>query len=499
MQSPAFAVSLAAVVLQAAVALHGQTVHHVPKNYATIQAAIDATQPKDTVLVAPGHYVENIKMADRGITVLSSHGPLCTTIDGNFVLHQPVVRCTSWSNPVSDVIEGFTIVNGCDGGIYCNGSTLIRNNIITGNVSAQYAGGVTGDDSVKIIGNLILANQGARGGGIGWYGSRNLLEVKDNLIADNLSLSYGGGILAEGNGDIVNNVVIRNTAVNGGGIGNNGFNAPYLQVAGNVIGSNIALDKGGGIACCMATLTLDSNTVASNSARAGGGLHVEDATVVGRSTLLWENTAAIGPEIDLPNGTYGSAQLTLSYSVVRGGQTFIHVGSRSTLVWGPAMASVDPRFVDRMAGDLHLRADSPYIDKGDGSHVTIPTDFEGDPRMVGLNVDIGADEFHPHVYTVGRTAPGATFHVKAIGPPSSLAVWGFSLNPTPRTPPLTIPGVGLFHLGDPFHVALLGALPASGSLGFPVTLPTSCPAPITVPMQALIGTKLTVLETVIIR
>ncbi len=472
--------------------------HHVPKNYKTIQAAIDAAKPKDTVLVAPGRYVENIKMIDKGITVKSSHGPLCTTIDGNFE-YKPVIDCTSWSSPTSDVIEGFTVVNGGFGGIRCNGSTEIRNNIITGNLGGRIAGGITGDDSVKILGNLIIGNLGADGGGIAWYGGRNLLEVKDNFIADNVSLSEGGGILAEGNGDVFNNVIVRNTAVIGGGIGNIGFNAPNLNVAGNVIWANTALSKGGGIASSLAYLALDNNTVAGNTARYGGGLYIEDSTVQSRSNIFWENAAAIGPEIDLPNGSYGAAKLTLSYSVVRGGQTLIHVGSKSTLVWGPAMASADPLFVDRVAGDLHLRADSPYIDKGDGNQLLIQTDYEGDPRVVGLNVDIGADEFYPHVYTVGRTAPGSTFQVKAIGPPSSAVVWGFSLNPTPRTPPITFPGVGLFHLGDPFFLAFLGVLPASGSLGFPVALPKAYPVPTVVPMQALIGTKLTVLETVILR
>ena len=498
MHCPALAAILAAVVLHAAVAVHGQTVLHVPRNYATIQAAIDAAKAKDTVVVAPGRYIESIQIIDKGITVRSSHGPLCTTIDGNLG-QQPVVYCSGWASPTSDAIEGFSIVNGGNGGLYCNGSTEIRNNIITGNLSANVAGGVTGDDSVKILGNLIIASIGAKGGGIAWYGSRNMLEVKDNLIADNLSLSYGGGILAEGNGDVFNNVIVRNTALNGGGIGNDGFNATNLNVAGNVVWSNTALNKGGGIACCMTYLALDSNTLAGNTAKSGGGLHIEDATILGRSNILWENTAAIGPEIDLPNGTYGAAKLTLSYSVVRGGQTLVHVGSKSTLVWGPAMASADPRFVDRVAGDLHLRADSPYIDKGDGSQVLIKTDHEGDPRVVGLNVDIGADEFYPHVYTVGRTTPGATFQVKAIGPPASAVVWGFSLNPAPRTPPVNIPGVGLFHLGDPFCVALLGVLPASGSLGFPIALPKAFPAPAAVPMQALIGARLTVLETVILR
>ena len=56
---------------------------NIPADYPTIQEGIDAAVNGDTVLVAPGTYVENIDFIGKAITVTSKHGASVTTIDGN--------------------------------------------------------------------------------------------------------------------------------------------------------------------------------------------------------------------------------------------------------------------------------------------------------------------------------------------------------------------------------------------------------------------------------
>ena len=52
----------------------------------------------------------------------------------------------------------------------------------------------------------------------------------------------------------------------------------------------------------------------------------------------------------------------------------------------------NPQFVDDAAPDLHLQETSPAINAGDNSTTVGNTDFDGDDRILGGIVDIGADE-----------------------------------------------------------------------------------------------------------
>ena len=62
--------------------LWAQQTIHVPADAATIQSGINVASDGDTVLVAPGTYVENIDFKGKAITVTSSGGATTTTIDG---------------------------------------------------------------------------------------------------------------------------------------------------------------------------------------------------------------------------------------------------------------------------------------------------------------------------------------------------------------------------------------------------------------------------------
>jgi len=91
---------------------------HVPRDYATIQAGIDAAASGDTVLVAPGVYSGQIKLETKSITLsswflIAGRGEYIsqTILDG---ADSTVVKVRHAVGPATAII-GFTIRNGRDG------------------------------------------------------------------------------------------------------------------------------------------------------------------------------------------------------------------------------------------------------------------------------------------------------------------------------------------------------------------------------------------------
>lgn len=83
----------------------------VPAQYARIHAALQAAQPGDTVLVAPGTYTENIIWPQRnGLVLLGEGGAAATVIDGSAMA--AVVSIESALVDSSTVLRGFTLRNG---------------------------------------------------------------------------------------------------------------------------------------------------------------------------------------------------------------------------------------------------------------------------------------------------------------------------------------------------------------------------------------------------
>ena len=162
-----------------------------------IQTAIDdANDAGDTLEASPGTYYENVNFGIKALTLQSQAGNFdvvsSTVIDGSYAWSSAV---SLYGNPGS-TLAGFTITNSYQHGIYeyaCSGASVIRNNIIRGNIE-----------------NGIYCHQFS-------YGS----DIKNNWIYDN----GGNGIeTCNPNAPLANAVIVNNTIINNDA---NGVNSDY--------------------------------------------------------------------------------------------------------------------------------------------------------------------------------------------------------------------------------------------------------------------------------
>jgi hypothetical protein len=383
-----------------------------------------------------------------------------------------------------------------------SGGRLVENNLIEGNGAATWGGGVDGADVVR--NNTIVGNSAQDRGGGGVY---NCDLVEGNVFSGNHADSLGGGAIMcrETSSVLTGNVILDNSSYGGGGILIEG-GSPTVSC--NVLIGNKATLQGGGIGLRSAGGRIVNNTIVSNSAGAyGGGICAAGVTATVANNIVWANTAPHGGEISVGQDFYNPTPspvptaLVITYSNVKGGKAGVYVGTGSSLTWGAGMMNLPPLFVDEASRDVHLGYDSPCRNAGSNAVQGLPpTDFEGDPRIAEGKIDIGADEFFPHLYQMGIAKPGGAITVKVIGPPSQIVLWAVSLDPNPLSPPLSLPGIGgAFGLRWPFAIFPIGFTGTNGVISFPVAFPASFPVPSDFPTQALIGSTLTNVDVVRIR
>jgi Bacterial Ig-like domain (group 3)/Right handed beta helix region len=423
-----------------------QNTINVPGTAASIQAGINAASNGDTVLVAPGTYIENINFNGKAITVTSSGGPASTVIDGS----QGAVAVSFVSGETrTSVINGFTIENAgaaiypnSDPSVYFDGIKVsgsdptITNNVITHNygygievnfggalirnntisyTATQYdpqfdfgcdyddgdgvfVGGTPNDPSVTtaISNNTIENNVGhCEGGGIGLYAAPVSTVISNNIIANNQSLGYGGGVyVANGSASLYQNLIYNNVSgVAGGGV--------YLS-SGGANGNGAT----GPLTVFVTNNTIYGNTISLNP-------DVVDAWVDGSQVALPGYVSQLGffNNLVIGNDSYSAIACRPVYQYLSGEPPVVlnndvrNTGGATYGGWCTSPAgntgniSADPKFKNPSNGDFHLQAGSPAIDSGfNAAPGLLGTDLDDNPRIqnaIGASepvVDMGAYE-----------------------------------------------------------------------------------------------------------
>jgi len=388
---------------------------YVPSDYSTIQEAIDAASPGDTVFVAAGTYSpstngEVFPIRMRNGVSLQGAGAGSTIMDAENT--NGVIACDG-INIATTKIDGFTITNGSTndgGGIYLSYSSVkISNNTITENNATDSGGGIFLYRSFPTISNNAITDNTARGWGGGISINLSSGTIANNIISGNSIEGFcGGGIYVNAwlSGFpppiIRNNIITGNSAPYiGGGISS--INASPT-ITNNIISNNSTTSYGGGIeieGVVVSSPTIINNTIFGNNASHGGGFYIrQQSNPTISNNIIASNTASSSGGGIWADGT---ASPSIDYNDVWDNSTDNYFGCSA----GLNDISQNPLFVNPAADDYHLQSSSPCIDIGDNTAASgLPTDFEGDPRIWDGDgngdavVDIGADEYYRFTATV---------------------------------------------------------------------------------------------------
>ena len=341
-----------------------------------IQDAVDVAPPGATIFVTNGTYaaggratpatadgMTNRVAVDKPLTVCSVNGPGVTAIQGNGY------RCVYLTNAAT--LVGFTLTNGgwadFGSGVYCDSSAVLSNCVLSGN-SAKAGGGSAGGT----LNNCVLSGNSA----YDWGGGGSAGSTLNNCVLSGNSAWSAGGAY----GGILNNCTLTGNSA--------------VAVAGGVLGgtlNNCTLSgnsayQGGG----ASGGTLNNCVLSGNSAGFGGG--GADGSTLNNCTLNG-NSAPTGG---------GANSCTLNNCIVYYNSDNCPYSTLNYCCTTPDPGGVGnitnaPLFVDQANGNLRLQSNSPCINSGNNAYAVGSTDLDGNPRIVGGTVDIGAYEYQTPV------------------------------------------------------------------------------------------------------
>ena len=284
---------------QDTVAKFSKVVRKVPKDYETIQDAVDSSEPGDLILISPGIYYEEVivtvpsitlRGVERNTTIIDgeferANGVLIAGVDGvaveNLTARNALLNGFYWAtvegyrasyvtaynngdygiyafDAVDGVIEHSYASGSPDAGFYigqCYPCKAIINNVISENNGLGYSGTNSGGD-LYIISSIFRNNKGGLAPNTldsellaperESYIIGNLIENNNNLDApawDAQYMSLGNGlVIAGGNNNYVKNNVIVNHDVFGIVV-TAALDDNYWPAHGNIIRENIILNS----------------------------------------------------------------------------------------------------------------------------------------------------------------------------------------------------------------------------------------------------------------
>lgn len=357
-------------------------------DFPTIQAAVDAASPGDTLFLEDGTFTgagnRDITFGGKDLLVRSRHGAAACTLDteGSVATPHRAFRLDDGESAASE-IDGLTIVGGYTAGPFpeCGGagilvttntSPTIRNCVFDGNVTGfeGFGAGLLAFDGCDVrIYDCVFRN-----GISGWYGGGFTLRLHSDgivercLVIDNYALHAGGGASITNSDAIVTDCVFVGNEISeadGGGVlvkageqpiftgcifaGNRAYfgaavgigNYPEVTMIDCLFEGNVATGAGGAIEVGQepSILHLDNCTLVNNQS---GGLagHV---MLGNQATFTMRNSIVRGIcGVFTPFFVDASASADVDCCILEGGSAaFTGAGS---ILYGPDNRDLDPLF-----------------------------------------------------------------------------------------------------------------------------------------------------------
>ncbi len=368
--------------LNAATSVSNTATHAV---YATLSEALAALSADgQTLVLAPGVYEEPelfipyaVTLRGNGLldTIIQPAGP--TRIASVFILAefnvtQPVIfqdltlrdGATDGAGGAVLVTEGHVVITNCwlwgnsagsGGGLFCmpgpDASLTVDTTLIEGNAAAQQGGGAMRG----LYRNCTFTNNMAADGGAAAHAT-----LEDCTLTGNNALEQGGGLFLS----LASRCLFDgNRALFGGG-------AFQTALANTLLMRNTADQSG---AALYGGTAVNCTLVGNTAGHQGGGIWGAFAT----NSIFYDNRAAAGKNYDTTS--------TLAWSCAE------------PLAPGPGNIAVYPRFRDRDAHDYSLLSHSPCTNAGATAVAPAGPDLNGDARVQGPAVDMGAFEHDPAI------------------------------------------------------------------------------------------------------